>query len=122
MPQVQANGLTIEYDDHGRQGDPVVILIMGFSGQLIMWPLSFVNALVKRGFRVIRFDNRDVGLSTHLAEKGAADIGAAKVDSAAAAIRKLGLDPRTMTDSNDARGGPLELLATESDGSLDPRF
>jgi pimeloyl-ACP methyl ester carboxylesterase len=77
MPQVQANGLTLEYDDHGKPGDPAVILIMGFSAQMTMWPLSFVNGLVAKGFRVIRFDNRDIGLSTHLDEKGPPDIGAA---------------------------------------------
>lgn len=77
MPQVKANGLTLEYDDHGRPGDPAVVLIMGFSAQMTMWPMSFVNALTAKGFRVIRFDNRDVGLSTHLSEKGPPDIGAA---------------------------------------------
>ena len=77
MPQVKANGLTLEYDDHGRPGDPAVLLIMGFSGQLTMWPMSLVNGLTALGFRVIRFDNRDVWLSTHLSEKGPPDIGAA---------------------------------------------
>lgn len=76
MPQVKANGLTIEYDVHGKPADPPVVLIMGFTGQLIMWPMSFVNGLVAQGFRVIRFDNRDVGLSTHLDDKGTPDIGA----------------------------------------------
>lgn len=77
MPQVKANGLTLEYDDHGRPGDPPVVLIMGFSAQMTMWPMSFVTGLNARGFRVIRFDNRDIGLSTHLDEKGAPDVGAA---------------------------------------------
>ena len=111
MPQVQANGLTIEYDDHGRQGDPVVILIMGFSGQLIMWPLSFVNALVKRGFRVIRFDNRDVGLSTHLAEKGAADIGAAMM--AAATGQRYANPPYILDDMAKDVIGLLDALGVE---------
>lgn len=77
MPQVQANGLTIAYDEHGSAGDPPVLLIMGFTGQLIMWPMSLVDGLVARGFRVIRFDNRDIGLSTHLHDKGMPDVGAA---------------------------------------------
>ncbi len=77
MPQVQANGLTLEYDDHGQPGHPPVLLIMGFSGQLTMWPMSFVNGLTALGLRVIRFDNRDVGLSSHLAHLGAPDVGAA---------------------------------------------
>ncbi len=77
MARVKANGLEFEYDSHGKESDPAVILIMGFSGQMVMWPMSFVNALVAKGFRVIRFDNRDIGLSSQLDEKGAPDIGAA---------------------------------------------
>lgn len=77
MPQLQANGITLEYDDHGKPGDPAVVLIMGFAAQMTMWPLSFVNGLVAKGFRVIRFDNRDIGLSSHLSHLGAPDVGAA---------------------------------------------
>jgi len=61
--QVQANGITIEVEDHGKKTDPVILLIMGFSAQLTTWPEEFVQALVDGGFRVVRFDNRDVGLS-----------------------------------------------------------
>jgi pimeloyl-ACP methyl ester carboxylesterase len=57
-----ANGLQIEYDVHG-EGDPLV-LVMGLGAQLIAWPLDFVGLLTAAGFRVIRFDNRDIGLST----------------------------------------------------------
>lgn len=77
MAQVKANGLTLEYDIHGKETDPVVILIMGFTAQMTMWPMSFVNGLVDLGFRVVRFDNRDIGLSTHLHDKGQPNIGAA---------------------------------------------
>lgn len=77
MPQVNANGLTLEYDEHGPADGPAVLLIMGFATQMTMWPLSFVKALAADGFRVIRFDNRDIGLSTHLTQLGAPDIGAA---------------------------------------------
>ncbi len=62
MPLVQANGITICYEERG-QGDPL-LLVMGLGGQLIDWPPEFVDALVARGFRVIQFDNRDIGLST----------------------------------------------------------
>ncbi len=61
--QVQANGITIEVDDRGPRDGPVVLLIMGLGMQLIAWPEELVAALVGRGFRVIRFDNRDAGLS-----------------------------------------------------------
>ena len=57
-----ANGLTIEYDEHG-DGEPL-LLVMGLGAQLIAWPLGFVELLTDAGFRVIRFDNRDIGLSS----------------------------------------------------------
>jgi pimeloyl-ACP methyl ester carboxylesterase len=64
MTAAPANGITIEYDVHG-DGEPLV-LVMGLGGQLISWPIAFVERLVERGFKVIRFDNRDVGLSTKI--------------------------------------------------------
>lgn len=62
MTSVRANGITIEFEEQG-QGDPL-LLVMGLSGQLVDWPGGLVDELVARGFRVIRFDNRDAGLST----------------------------------------------------------
>jgi pimeloyl-ACP methyl ester carboxylesterase len=62
MASVSANGITIEYDEQG-EGEPL-ILVMGLSGQLTDWPLGFVDEIAARGFRVIRFDNRDIGIST----------------------------------------------------------
>ncbi len=61
--QVEANGIRIEVDDQGPRNGPVVLLIMGLGMQLIAWPQALVESLVKRGFRVLRFDNRDIGLS-----------------------------------------------------------
>jgi pimeloyl-ACP methyl ester carboxylesterase len=61
--QVQANGLRIEVDDQGPRDAPVVLLIMGLGMQLIAWPQALVQMLIERGFRVVRFDNRDMGLS-----------------------------------------------------------
>ncbi len=63
MAQVMANGIPIEVEDHGNKGDPVILLIMGFSVQLTFWPEDFVQSLVDAGYRVVRFDNRDIGLS-----------------------------------------------------------
>jgi pimeloyl-ACP methyl ester carboxylesterase len=59
---VTANGIDIEYESMGT-GEPLV-LIMGIGAQLVDWPQGFCQMLVERGFRVIRFDHRDVGLST----------------------------------------------------------
>lgn len=64
MTRVQANGIDIEYESHGETGAETVLLIMGYGMQLIHWTDEFVDQLVERGFRVVRFDNRDTGLST----------------------------------------------------------
>jgi len=61
--QVQANGISIEVEDFGNKTDPAILLIMGYTAQLIYWPIEMVEGLVAKGFRVIRFDNRDVGMS-----------------------------------------------------------
>lgn len=63
MTQITANGITLEYEDYGNPGDPPVLLVMGLGAQLTLWPIELVDALVARGFRVIRYDNRDIGLS-----------------------------------------------------------
>ena len=66
MTAAPANGITIEYDVHGDDDAPVLLLVMGLGGQLVGWPDEFVEQLAAAGpFRVIRYDNRDVGLSTH---------------------------------------------------------
>jgi pimeloyl-ACP methyl ester carboxylesterase len=52
------------YEDMGEPGDPAVLLIMGLGAQLLLWRTAFCEKLVAEGYRVIRYDNRDVGLST----------------------------------------------------------
>ena len=54
------------YEDLGNPGDPPVLLIMGLGAQLLLWRDGFCERLVEQGYRVIRYDNRDVGLSTKL--------------------------------------------------------
>ena len=61
--KLQANGLQIEVDVQGPAGGEPVLLVMGLGMQLVAWPEELVAELVARGFRVIRFDNRDIGLS-----------------------------------------------------------
>jgi pimeloyl-ACP methyl ester carboxylesterase len=61
--QVTANGIRLEVEDHGPASGEPVMLVMGLGMQLLGWPDGFVADLVDRGFRVIRFDNRDIGLS-----------------------------------------------------------
>jgi len=62
--KAQANGIEIEYESYGDESAPPVLLIMGLGAQLTLWPMPMVEQLVARGYRVIRYDNRDVGLST----------------------------------------------------------
>lgn len=66
MPQVQANGIQLEYEAFGKASDPAILLIMGLGGQMILWPEEFCRELAAGGFHVIRYDNRDVGLSTRI--------------------------------------------------------
>lgn len=64
MPTVRANNLDIFYDEVGDSNAPALLLIMGLGTQMIAWPEAFCGLLADRGFRGIRFDNRDVGLSS----------------------------------------------------------
>jgi len=64
MPGMRANGIEIEYESIGDSRDEPVILIMGLGSQMIGWTDSFCQALAGKGHRVVRFDNRDVGLSS----------------------------------------------------------
>jgi pimeloyl-ACP methyl ester carboxylesterase len=72
--KVRANGLDFEVEQNGPADGPPVLLVMGLGMQLIAWPGEFVDALVAEGYRVLRFDNRDIGLSTHLDHLGMPNI------------------------------------------------
>ena len=77
MTRVRANGIEIEYEATGDKSDPALLLVMGLGAQLTIWPDALVEGLAKRGFYVIRHDNRDTGLSTDFASWGVADVPAA---------------------------------------------
>lgn len=64
MPQANANNIRIEYETFGASSDPTILLIMGMGMQMIAWPELFCRELAAQGFHVIRYDNRDTGLST----------------------------------------------------------
>ena len=74
--RVHTNGVEIAYETFGDRGDPPVLLIMGLSTQMIMWEDEFCQRLAGRGFFVIRFDNRDVGMSTKLDMSAVPDFNA----------------------------------------------
>ena len=70
MPQITANGIQIEYETYGDKANPPLLLVMGLGAQLTLWPMELVEALVRRGYYVIRHDNRDIGLSQKFDEHG----------------------------------------------------
>ncbi len=63
---VSANGINIFYESIGSDDAPAIVLVAGLGCQLTMWPDAFCRELVDCGFRVIRFDNRDIGLSSEV--------------------------------------------------------
>lgn len=77
MPHVQANGIQIEYETFGQPTDPAILLIMGLGGQLVLWPEALCRALAEGGYYVIRYDNRDVGLSSKIDSAGKPDLSRA---------------------------------------------
>jgi pimeloyl-ACP methyl ester carboxylesterase len=76
VPDVQANGIQLSLQTLGDPADPALLLVMGLGAQLIDWPQEFCEQLAGRGFFVIRFDNRDAGLSTSRPEWGVPDVRA----------------------------------------------
>jgi len=66
MASAHVNGIDIEYDTHGDPTAETILLVMGLGGQLVAWPIDFVERLVAAGFHVVRFDNRDIGLSSKI--------------------------------------------------------
>jgi pimeloyl-ACP methyl ester carboxylesterase len=111
--KIRANGINIEVDDTGTAPAadgttrPVVMLIMGLGMQLIAWPMDLVQALVDAGYRVVRFDNRDIGLSQHFDEAGVPNIIWAALKT------RLGVtvqSPYTLTDMARDAIGVLDAL------------
>jgi len=74
MPAAETNGIQIEYDTFGNKSSPALLLIIGLGGQMIHWDEEFCESLAGKGYFVIRFDNRDIGLSTKFDEAGVPDI------------------------------------------------
>ncbi|MGA7757892.1 MAG: alpha/beta fold hydrolase [Ilumatobacteraceae bacterium] len=64
MPTIAVNDIEICYESFGPDDAPPLLLVMGLGAQMTLWSPGFMSELLDRGFRVIRFDNRDVGLST----------------------------------------------------------
>jgi pimeloyl-ACP methyl ester carboxylesterase len=74
MTSVRANGIQIEYDTFGSSRGEPILLVMGLGAQMLLWDEEFCQRLADRGHFVIRFDNRDVGLSTWFDAHGVPNI------------------------------------------------
>ncbi len=107
MPQITANGIQIEVETHGDPAHPPLLLIMGLGAQLTLWPIELVDGLVARGFYVIRFDNRDIGLSDKFTHAGLPNFPMVVIK------QKLGLTPKLayqLTDMAKDAVGVLDAL------------
>ena len=110
MPKTTANGIEIHYEEQGDPAAPAMLLIMGFGAQLTLWPDELVEALAAQGFRVIRYDNRDVGLSQKF--DGVKAPGLVKMTL----LSKIGFTPKvpyTLADMADDGVGLLDALGIE---------
>jgi pimeloyl-ACP methyl ester carboxylesterase len=106
VPSVSANSIQIEYETFGNSNLPPLLLIAGLADQLIIWDDELCVQLAQRGHYVIRFDNRDVGLSSKLEEAGVPDIGAL--------MRGEAIDPPyTIEDMADDAVGLLDALGID---------
>ena len=82
-------GIDIAFERFGDPGAPPLLLIMGLGTQMLGWPDGFCEALADHGMHAIRFDNRDIGLSTHITGAPAPDVGAALTGDPSSASYKL---------------------------------
>ena len=104
MPQITANGITIEYEAHGDPKNPPLLLVMGLGAQMTLWPIELIDALTARGYYVIRYDNRDIGLSEKFGHAGVPDVR--KV----ALMKLFGLRPKLPYRLADMAADAADLL------------
>lgn len=103
MPRADVNGIEIEYEEDGA--GPPILFVMGLAGQLVDWPDGFIEMFSDAGFRAIRFDNRDIGLST-------------QTDWAPPSRRKSALSAMTRRAATSV-GYTMEDMADDAAGLLD---
>ena len=102
-----ANGIEIAYEAFGDPADPTVLLVMGLGVQMLGWDAEFCELLAGRGFRVVRFDNRDVGRSTKIE-------GGPRPDVMAAAMGDASSASYTLDEMADDCAGLLDHLGVEA--------
>ena len=110
MTQVEANGIHIEYETFGEPDSPALLLIIGIIGQLTFWDEKLCQQLAQQGHYVIRFDNRDAGLSSKMEDAGVPDImQTIKTQMKGETIKA----PYTIEDMADDAVGLLDALGIE---------
>jgi pimeloyl-ACP methyl ester carboxylesterase len=103
----QANGIEIAYDTFGHPEDPTLLLVMGLGMQMTAWDPEFCGLLAERGLHVVRFDNRDIGLSSKIA-------GGPKPNPLAAMVGLEGSASYRLADMADDSFGLLDELGVSS--------
>ncbi len=104
MTQITANGISVEYDTFGSEEHEPLLLAMGLGAQMTLWRAEFCNLLADRGHYVIRFDNRDCGLSETFAHLGVPDVAQLRMQLLA------GETPQAPYDLADMAADALGLL------------
>ena len=110
MPQIEANGISLEVETMGSSENPAVLLVMGLGAQMTAWPENYCKQLSERGYFVIRFDNRDVGLSTWFDDAGEPNMN--RTYLSALFGRKIKA-PYSLSDMADDAVGVLDSLGVE---------
>ena len=108
MPVLTANGISLAYEEGGDPAGPAMVLVMGLGMSLAFWPDPFVDGLARAGFRVLRLDNRDCGLSQRIAGEHHSPIPLAMARSV------MGLEvhaPYSLADMAADVAGLLDALA-----------
>lgn len=104
------NGVYLAYDCFGNETDEAIVLLAGLGTQMVRWTIPFCQELAARGYRVIRFDNRDSGCSTHFSHHPALDFGA--LTTALMSGQRPDI-PYTLNDMSDDAIGLLNALSIE---------
>ena len=110
MAKVTANGIQLEYDTFGDKTAQPLLLIMGLGSQMILWDPDFCQMLADRGHYVVRFDNRDIGLSTKFDEAGVPDVMQMFIDGISG---KPLASPYSLDDMADDTAGLMDALDIE---------
>ena len=110
MPRALVGDMELEYETFGSPEDPALLLVMGLGAQLIHWHTKFCQMLADGGFQVIRFDNRDAGLSTKL---DGVEVDFLALVAAALEGQEVSGTPYDLSDMSDDAFGILDDLGIE---------